>query len=140
MNGTDRIELRGIRVMGVHGLLEEERVRAQPFEIDLDVETDLSRAGRSDELVETVDYGAIAETAAAVVAGPHVDLIERLAEKIASAILALGRSEAVSVAPNVTAVAVTVRKLRPPVAVQMSSAGVTIVRVQGDPPDGGHGR
>ena len=69
MNGTDRIELRGIRVMGVHGVLEEERVRAQPFEVDLDVETDLSRAGSSDELGETVDYGAVAEAAAAVVAG-----------------------------------------------------------------------
>ena len=140
MNGIDRIELRGIRVMGVHGVLEEERVRAQPFEVDVDVETDLSRAGSSDELGETVDYGAVAEAAAAVVAGPHVDLMERLAENIASAILALGRSEPVEVAPSVTAVAVTVRKLRPPVAVHMSSAGVSIRRVQGAPPDGAEAR
>ena len=33
---ADRIELRGLRVLGVHGALPDEQVRAQPFEIDLD--------------------------------------------------------------------------------------------------------
>ena len=52
----DRIELRGLRVLGTHGLLAEERSRPQPFEVDLDVVADLSAAGESDDLRETIDY------------------------------------------------------------------------------------
>src|SRR5437899_1437581 len=47
---SDVVEIRGLRVMGTHGVLDEERQRAQPFEVDIDVETDLAPAGRSDEL------------------------------------------------------------------------------------------
>ena len=53
----DRIELRGLRVLGAHGVLPEEQQRAQPFEVDLDLELDLRPAGRSDALADTVDYG-----------------------------------------------------------------------------------
>ena len=66
----DRIELRGLRVLGAHGALPEERQRAQPFEVDLDLELDLRPAGRSDRLADTVDYGAVTEAVAAVFAGP----------------------------------------------------------------------
>ena len=45
----DVIELRGLRVMGTHGVLPEEHARAQPFEVDLDVEADLAIAGDSDD-------------------------------------------------------------------------------------------
>ena len=54
---ADRIELRGLRVLGVHGALPDEQVRAQPFEIDLDVDADLSVAGRSDHLDVLVATG-----------------------------------------------------------------------------------
>ena len=47
---SDRIELRGLRVVGTHGALPEEQVRAQPFEVDLDIEVDLRPAGLSDDL------------------------------------------------------------------------------------------
>jgi dihydroneopterin aldolase/2-amino-4-hydroxy-6-hydroxymethyldihydropteridine diphosphokinase len=136
MSGSDRIELRGMRVMGVHGLLEEERERAQPFELDLTVELDLRAAGATDEIGDTIDYAALAEIAASVVGGPHVDLMERLAEMIAEAVLAwpqnaLSGSHPAQPATGdgpVKAVEVTVRKLRPPVAVDIRSAGVTIRR------------
>jgi dihydroneopterin aldolase len=149
MNGSDRIELRGMRVMGVHGLLDDEKVRAQPFEVDLSVELDLRPAGASDEIGDTVDYGALAEIAASVVAGPHVDLMERLAEMIAEAVLAWPRQaltgrdpghpvQSMSADGPVRAVEVTVRKLRPPVAVDIRSAGVTIRRFRSPRPrDGG---
>ncbi len=118
----DRIELRGLRVMGAHGVLPEEQERAQPFEVDLDLEVDLSSAGRSDSLGDTVDYGAVAEAVAGVVGGAHSDLLEHLAERIAGAALAAG-------APLASGVTVTVRKLRPPLALDLSSAGVTVRRL-----------
>ena len=116
----DRIELRGLRVLGVHGALPEEQDRAQPFEIDLDVEADLSVAGASDHLADTVDYGAVTAVAAAVVGGERFRLLERLAERIAS--------QVAEADPRIRAVTVTVRKLRPPLPVDLTSAGVRIRR------------
>jgi dihydroneopterin aldolase/2-amino-4-hydroxy-6-hydroxymethyldihydropteridine diphosphokinase len=126
MSGADRtrpdcIELRGLRALGTHGVLPEEHDRAQPFEVDLVLEVDLRPAGRSDVLADTVDYGAVTAAVASVLTGPHVDLLEHLAERIAAAALA-------SAVPHATAVTVTVRKTRPPVPYQLASAGVTIRR------------
>ena len=120
---SDRIELRGLRVVGVHGALPEEQERAQPFEVDLDLATDLAPAGASDELADTVDYGAVVAIAAAVVTGEHHQLLERLATRIADEVLAVDDR-------RIAAVTVTVRKLRPPVPVDLSSAAVTITRAQ----------
>ena len=116
---ADRLELRGLRCVGVHGALPEEQVRAQPFEVDLDVVCDTRAAGRSDQLADAVDYGGLVEAAAKVVTGERFALLERLAERIAEVVLADGR---------VTSVTVTVRKLRPPVPVDLASAGVCITR------------
>ena len=117
--GGDRIELRGLRVLGRHGVLPEERERDQPFEVDLDVEADLSPAGCSDDLGDTLDYGAVARAAAAVVAGEPSALLERVAQRIADAVLADER---------VASVTVAVRKLRPPVPVDLATAGVRVTR------------
>ena len=116
---TDRIELRGLRATGIHGVLAEEQTRAQPFEIDLDVSMDLHAAGASDALDDTLDYGSLAERAAAVVTDERFALLERLAARIAEVVLADSR---------VRAVAVTVRKLRPPVPVDLATAAVRIER------------
>lgn len=120
LQGQDRIELRGLVVVAAHGLLEEERERAQPFELDLDLYLDLAVAGRGDDLGESIDYAQVADMAAAVLGGPHADLLESLAERVASAVLAS--------CLRLGAVRVSLRKLRPPVAHQMTSAGVTIWR------------
>lgn len=118
-DGADRIEIRALRVVGTHGLLAEEEERAQPFEIDLDVSADLTAAGRTDAIEETVDYGAVVERASAVVTGRRYKLLEALAEAIAEAVMADHR---------VTSVSVGVRKLRPPVAADVASVGVRITR------------
>jgi 7,8-dihydroneopterin aldolase/epimerase/oxygenase len=116
---TDRIELRAIRVVGTHGALPEEQVRAQPFEVDLDVELDLSAAGRSDALNDTLDYGELVDTVARVVEGEHAVLLERLAERIADEVRRDERVQRVTVA---------IRKLRPPVPHDLGTAGVVITR------------
>ena len=56
---ADVIELRGQRAVGICGALPEERERAQPLEVDLDVHADLSAAAVSDDLADTIDYGAL---------------------------------------------------------------------------------
>jgi 7,8-dihydroneopterin aldolase/epimerase/oxygenase len=115
----DRIEVRGLRLVGVHGLLPEERHRPQPFEIDLDVDVDMDRVAVTDAIVDTADYGAVIDQVAEVVAGPPHDLLESLAGAIAGAVLTEAR---------VTSVTVAVRKLRPPVAHHVASTGVRLTR------------
>ncbi|HZD65344.1 MAG TPA: dihydroneopterin aldolase [Acidimicrobiales bacterium] len=115
----DHIELRGLRVLGTHGALPEERHRAQPFELDLDLELDLTRAGRSDQLGDTVDYGAVVRQVVEVVGGQRFTLLEALAQAVVDTVLDH---------PLVAATTVVVRKVRPPVAADLSSAGVRLTR------------
>jgi 7,8-dihydroneopterin aldolase/epimerase/oxygenase len=118
--GVDRIELRGLRLVGICGALPEERDRAQPLEVDLDVEVDLSAAGTSDDLADTVDYGAIGDRVADAVAAGSPRLLEHLAADVAGAVL--------GVDARIDAVEVAVRKLRPPVPHDLASSGVRIRR------------
>lgn len=120
--GTDRIELRGLELLGICGALPEERDRAQPLALDLDVELDLSVAGASDALVDTVDYGALCDAVATVVTKGAPQLLERLAEQVADVVLGLDQ--------RVEAVTVSVRKLRPPVPHPLATSGVRIRRTR----------
>jgi 7,8-dihydroneopterin aldolase/epimerase/oxygenase len=116
----DRIELRGLRLLGVCGVLPEERDRPQPLEVDLDLVADLGAAGRSDDLDDTVDYGTVCSVVEVVVTAAPVALLEALAERVAAAVLAAdGRVEAVTVG---------IRKLRPPVPQDLATSGVRLTR------------
>ncbi len=115
----DLIEIRGLRVLGIIGVNPEERHRQQPFEIDLDLEADLSRAGKSDELAETVDYGLAVAVAERVVRTESHLLLERVAQRVAEDLLALDRIDGVTV---------TIRKVRPPLPQDVATAAVTITR------------
>ena len=93
----DRIELRGMSFQGRHGARPGEQGRAQEFKVDLEIEADLSDAGRSDRLADTVDYTQARRAAKEVIEGPSRALLESLATAIAERVLALPRVEAVSV-------------------------------------------
>ncbi|HUF34027.1 MAG TPA: dihydroneopterin aldolase [Acidimicrobiales bacterium] len=116
----DRIELRGLRLLGICGVLPEEQDRAQPLEVDLDVLADLTAAGRSDDLADTIDYGAVCTRVELTVTGSRVALLEHLAERIAEVVLALD--------PRISGVTVGIRKLRPPVPQDLATSGVCITR------------
>jgi dihydroneopterin aldolase len=116
---SDRIEVRGLRVLALCGVLPEERERAQPFEIDLDVEADLSSAGRTDDLDDTIDYGRLCADVEAVADKEQFGLLERFAQRVAEVVLA---------DPKVDAVTVSIRKLRPPVPQHLDTSGVRIRR------------
>jgi dihydroneopterin aldolase len=115
------IELRGLRAVGYCGALPEEQERPQPFEIDLDVEADLALPGNTDELGDTLDYGAIADAVEHVIVTERFVLLERLAARIAEVVLT---------DPRALAVTVRVRKLRPPVPQHLETSGVRIRRAR----------
>jgi dihydroneopterin aldolase len=117
---TDRIELRGLRQVAFVGALPEEQERKQPIEVDIDLEADLSPAGHSDDLADTIDYGMLCDVVETVIDEGHVQLLERLAQVMADRLLATDT--------RVIAVSVAVRKTRPPVAQDLATSGVRIRR------------
>jgi dihydroneopterin aldolase/2-amino-4-hydroxy-6-hydroxymethyldihydropteridine diphosphokinase len=120
MAASDAIELRGLRLRAVVGVLDWERRVAQPLELDLDVHLDLSAAGQSDALGDTVDYGRLCQLAEAVTAGGAFALLEALAQHVADAVL--------DADARIDRVVVAVRKLEPPVPQALATSGVRIAR------------
>ena len=119
----DSIALRGLRVRAHHGVMEQERTDGQTFVVDVTARLDLSAAGRSDELVSTLDYGTLAEAIHRRVSGEQWNLIERVAERVADLVLEDRR---------VSRVEVTVHKPEAPIAVEFEDVAVTIVRLSPD--------
>lgn len=101
------IHVVGLTVRGHHGVLPEERRDGQDFVVDLAMEVLDTSATHTDHLTDTVDYAAVVDAVAGIVAGEPVDLIEHLARQIADCVLE---------DPRVSAVTVTVAKPQAPVA------------------------
>jgi dihydroneopterin aldolase len=116
---TDLITLRGLRAFGRHGVLPEERRDGQEFVVDVELSVDTAYAAETDDLNRTVDYSAVAREVVAIVSGDPVDLIETLAERLATACLTR---------PAVAAVRVTVHKPQAPVGVPFDDVTVSIER------------
>jgi 7,8-dihydroneopterin aldolase/epimerase/oxygenase len=115
----DRILVRGLRELGVHGVLPEEQVRPQPFEVDLELLVDATEAGASDELDDTIDYSAVCAAVSRVVTSESYRLLERLATRIAEVCCSDAR---------VLGIVVEVRKLHPPVRAQLDHVAVRLER------------
>ena len=115
----DRVTLTGLRAHGYHGVLDFERRDGQEFVVDVVCELDVSVAGRTDDLSDTVDYGALATAVISDIVGDPVQLIETLAERIARTCLA---------EPPVVAVEVTVHKPTAPIPVPFDDVAVTVRR------------
>ena len=84
----DRIELLGMAFFGFHGCLPEERGEGQKFLVDAVLYLDMQKAGKTDDLSHTVNYAAVFDSIRSIVEGAPRNLIERVAEEIASRILA----------------------------------------------------
>lgn len=83
----DKIILSGMAFYGYHGANPEEKELGQRFIVDLEVERDLRPAGQRDDLAATVNYSHLYRTVKEVVEGRSFDLIEAVAEGIATNVL-----------------------------------------------------
>jgi dihydroneopterin aldolase / 2-amino-4-hydroxy-6-hydroxymethyldihydropteridine diphosphokinase len=120
-DNTDRIEVRGLRVRGRHGVLDAERRDGQDFLIDAVLAVDTRPAAASDDLSLTVDYAGLSEQLAAIVGGEPVNLIETLAERLAQACLT---------EPAVRQAEITVHKPDAPMGRPFGDVSVTICRAR----------
>jgi dihydroneopterin aldolase len=118
---TDRIVLKGMRFSGRHGLTDDERERPQPFEVDIELLTNLQPAGVEDDIEKTIDYAQVYEICRELVEATNFKLLEAIAEGIAHEIL---------MAMPVAEVGVRVRKLQVPIEGRLDYAGVEIWRTR----------
>lgn len=116
---TDQLTVRGIEILGHHGVFDFERRDGQIFVIDLALSIDTASAAASDDLSETVDYGTLVAQVKTAVEQDPVDLIETLAQRIAD--VCLGHEQ-------VERVEVTVHKPHAPIEATFSDVALTINR------------
>ncbi|MGK2879332.1 MAG: dihydroneopterin aldolase [Mycobacterium sp.] len=128
---ADRIELRGLRVRGNHGVFEHERRDGQEFIVDVVVWIDSAAAAVSDDLSDTYDYGVLAQRAADIVGGPARNLIEKVAAEIADDVM---------VDERVHAVEVTVHKPSAPIPLTFADVAVVARRSRRGMRSGSEGR
>jgi dihydroneopterin aldolase len=117
----DELTLTGLRATAHHGVFEHERRNGQEFVIDITVWLDSRAAAASDDLEQTVNYGILAEEVVASVASDPVDLIETVAERIAT--VALSHSA-------VLRTRVTLHKPSAPITVPFDDVSITIERAR----------
>ncbi|KAK8561555.1 hypothetical protein V6N13_149274 [Hibiscus sabdariffa] len=116
----DKLILKGLKFHGFHGVYPEEKKLGQKFLVDIDAWMDLKNAGESDLLSDSVDYIEIYSMVKEVVEGQPRDLIESVAESIASGTLAKY--------PQISAVRVQIGKPQVAVPGPLDYLGVEIIR------------
>jgi dihydroneopterin aldolase len=97
LGGPDTISLLGMRVFAYHGVLAAEQASGQEFVIDVTVHVNLAQAAGSDDLADTIDYGALAAAIHARATIERWNLIERVAERIADLVMEDHRATGVEV-------------------------------------------
>ncbi|WP_433661305.1 dihydroneopterin aldolase [Nocardia sp. CA-128927] len=122
--GADRIELRGLRAVGHHGVFDHERRDGQEFIVDLTVWLDFSVAAATDDLLATAHYGELAGNAVRIIEGPPRNLIETVASEIADDVMT---------DPRITSVEVVVHKPSAPIPHTFADVRVVTSRHRGEP-------
>lgn len=87
MTMADRIIIHGIQFHGHHGVREEERKLGQRFVVDVELWLDLTPAAGTDNLGATVDYERVHALVVEIGTREQFQLLEALAERVASVIL-----------------------------------------------------
>lgn len=83
----DRIIMKELAFFGYHGVMDEEKTLGQKFFLDVEIYADLSQAGKTDEVLDTIHYGEVYELIKNIVENDRFKLIEALAESIAENVL-----------------------------------------------------
>jgi len=117
----DRIEIRDLLLRAIIGINPDERINRQDVLLNIELDTDLRPAARSDDIRDAVNYRTIAKEVIELVEGSEYQLVESLAEAVAALCLRDKR---------VTRVRVSLQK---PGALRFAaSVGITIERTRSD--------
>ena len=84
---TDNIFIRDLRLRAIVGVNRWEKAAPQVVGVDLEIAVDAAKAAQADEIAATVDYKRVSRDVTALAESRSYELIETLAEAIASLVL-----------------------------------------------------
>jgi len=87
MNSCDYVLIEGLEVRTVIGIYDWEREIRQTVRLDLKMAWDISKAGQTDNIEDTLDYKAVSKRLISYVEASSFGLIESLAEECAKIVL-----------------------------------------------------
>jgi len=116
----DKITLKRMQFYGYHGLFDAENTLGQRFFVDADLYTSLKPAGESDNMEDSIDYGKVFQIIEEIVEGEPKNLIEAVAEEIATTLLATFK--------KIEACRIEVVKPDPPIPGHYDTVSVQIYR------------
>ena len=119
---SDKIFIRGLALHAYHGVMPHEAKVGQTFTLDLDLDTDLSTAARSDKVMDTVSYDKVVDCVSKAFCSQRYRLIEAAGGRAADAVLAAF--------PLVKSVRITIHKPHAPIAATFDDVGVTLMRTR----------
>ncbi|GLQ33304.1 dihydroneopterin aldolase [Litoribrevibacter albus] len=113
----DKTFIRDLKVHAIIGVYDFERKHAQPLSFDIEMTSDLTKAGESDDLNYAINYAAVSQDVIDLTKSLKPQLIERLADAVAAMILEKYQPESV-----------TIRISKPDAVAAASAVGVEITR------------
>ena len=111
-----KVFVEGLQLEATIGILEHERRALQPLVVDIELEVDTGTPIEGD-INSVFDYRAPVESAKALVAAGHIELVETFAENLAASCLEDDRVRSVRV-----------RVSKPDAIAEARASGVEIVR------------
>ena len=118
----DTLRISAIRAWGHTGYFDAEQELGQWFEVDLEIQLDLSRTGDDDELAHTLNYAAVIERVKGLVQNSRFRTIERLNTRLCQAVLV----------PEVREVRSSLTKVAAPIAGFDGRVTIEMVRRRAD--------
>lgn len=116
----DKIILQGCQFYGYHGVFSEEQQLGQLFVVDCELTVDLMAASQSDDLSDTINYGAVFE-----VIKYHVEIQQyRLLEKLAGELC----RDLYQQYEEIQHIRLKIIKKNPPIAGHYQAVGIEIER------------
>ncbi len=116
----DKISIKGLKLFAYHGVNPEEKENGQNFVIDLDYYVNINKACQMDSLDDTVSYAKVVKTIRRVFTAEKYDLIERVSQVIADAVL--------DEFEDIFKVEVTLKKPEAPISADFDYVAVSITR------------
>lgn len=120
----DKIIIKGLKVFAYHGVNVEEKENGQNFILDIIAYSSLKKAGKTDNLSDTVSYAKILKTVIKVMNEDKYDLLEKVANRVAQQIFL--EFELIS------KLDICVKKPEAPIKANFDYVGIEISRVRED--------
>ena len=83
----DKFVIKDLQIETIVGIYDWEKEVKQVISLDIEIDYDIKKASRTDNLKDTLNYKKISKRVISLVEKSRTNLIERLAEKVANTII-----------------------------------------------------